>query len=63
MQIYLDTEKQTLTIDGVTMSLSLLLALAHPDNEFLYRIHRIGNQSFLTQIPNVEMRECSDTVH
>lgn len=41
MEILLDTKNETLTVDGVTMSLDLVRQLANPDRAMFYKFSRI----------------------
>jgi hypothetical protein len=43
MKIEFDSNKETVTLDGIEMSFELLKHLANPDPAILYRAKRDGN--------------------
>lgn len=43
MKVDLDMQQQTITVDGVCVSLDVLRIFAHPDPLILYRMERKGN--------------------
>ena len=43
MMVEFDSEQNTITIDGVAMSLEVLSTFANPDPAKLYRMRRVGN--------------------
>lgn len=48
MQIHVDGEKNTITLDGVEISLDVLKTIARPDPNTLHRFVRIGNEVHVT---------------
>ena len=50
MKILLDSTDETITVDGVKISLFLLRALANPDPKRLYRLVREGDVVTVTAI-------------
>ena len=43
MKILLDTNNETLTVDGVTMSLDVVRQLANPDAAMFYKFERVDD--------------------
>jgi hypothetical protein len=44
MNVLFDSERQTVTVKGIEISLDLLAVLGDPDRELLYTIERNGNE-------------------
>jgi hypothetical protein len=44
VKILLDTAKETLTVDGVTMSLDVVRQLANPDAAMFYKFERNADE-------------------
>jgi len=54
MRIEFDSTTQTLTVDGVKVSLEVLVVLAHPDPGMTYTFERIDDTTWATQHPRQE---------
>jgi hypothetical protein len=50
MRIDLDSGTETISLDGIVISLSLLKDLVNPDDASLYAINRKGNMVTMTRV-------------
>jgi hypothetical protein len=48
--VIIDSSTQTITVDGIVISLSLLKDLANPDDMSLYAIKREGDTVTMTRV-------------
>lgn len=59
MKILLDTKNETLTVDGVTMSLDMVRMLANPDVMMFYKFERTNDavicQAFRLEQPGIPL--------